>query len=363
VSIPDILIGAFTFQIVGYSLLFILSRQIFEYLNNGKKSRLILILILGYLLFNIHLYVYFMMLFIVTLYITTQYKIISDKTRIATLSFVGIAVFFLILLWPFGNYIKQILDSTILFQQGAIALGSKSYVVNLPFYYISLLSFSIIGYLFLFKEKNQFFRAIILGVTVLICISLLDLPFKLPGFWRFSLILKLALIIVLVGNMFVLSVFSYKRMNLIILFAVVLLCLFFASNMLDLLVTRTNDYSSYQQIKNLNLEKRTILSDDITSNMIQAVPTYSTFIIPEGHVSNPQMLITDVSRIKNIIYLLSNSTDSEFRAFLVSNKIDYILLNNNINSEFNKRLLNYDWSNYTVIYNNQSIIVINSSVG
>jgi hypothetical protein len=324
-NLADLTLRAFSYQIIGVSFLFLSLYFIWNYFEEDKLRYLFLFLLSSLFLFNLHLQIFLVSLTAI-LFILLEFKLIKTKKFYKKI-ILPLAILFIIcligLIWPFYNWFSLSTTTFSEFQKGLIASGDLSFDVNHPSYYFNLLSVSIIGVIFLFREKNKFIKYWLIFMIGIIIISLLG--FKIPLFYRFALFIKLMLIILIIKNLNI----TNKKRYVFLLCLILLIGVLPMHQNIDISISRNNDLLLYDSIKKLNITGEIILSDPKTSNLIQSTDNRVLFI-PQGHIGNPNLLIVNDNHIKN--YSLEISIN--LYDFIKRKNISYIIVDKSLNPPF-----------------------------
>ena len=338
-NIGDITIRTFSYQIFAFSVFLILIFLIFRYFNKESNLNLLLIFLLSFFLFNLHLQVFFVLLVSIPfIFIEFKDKCPNFYKKSLFLLLIFFSIFLLSLLWPFYNWFLTVFETFFEFQKGLIASGSMDYYVNHFSYYLEILSFSLIGFIFLFREKNKFLKYWILAMSAIILFSLIDIGIKIPLFYRFILFIKLGLIVIITKNI---NFLRNKKILYLFIFILVTISFIFMNSSLDIAINQHDSSQLYYKIKNLGITNSIILSDPITSNLIQSTNNYVLFI-PEGHIGDPMLLIKNNERIEKSKYEMTQ----DLNRFVLNENISYIVIDKSLNPSFiNLEDLNYDWKN------------------
>ncbi len=353
-SLGDIGLRAFSYQIFGLCLFFILFYLTFNYLIKNQKIFLPLIFLFLYVLFSIHLYIFF--IFMTSLPFLIFYsRDFNDKTNIKKkiiLIFISLLlVFALSLLWPFYNWINVVYSVFSNFSSSLIFSGSKEFSVNNPIYYLDFLSVGILCVIFLFKEKNKFLKYWLLFAIFIIALSLSHLGIPIPLFYRFIIFIEIILIAVFFNNVKFSSI--NKFLLLIAIFSIVAINFLNISKALDLEINRSDDYLLYKALYDLNINNSIILSDIFTSNLIQATNN-KVFFIHEGHIAEGRLLLENNDRINKATDLIMH----DITFYLKKEKVDYIVLDKTLKNSFLQENQIEHIPHSKIIYNNDKYEII-----
>jgi len=326
-TLADLLITALGWRIIGFALFFVCLGLAINTEKKPTNKTIILLFVVSFLLSNIYLpnFIFlFLLLSIYFIYESIRQKEINKRFFIVFIS-IAIGGLFNLLIWSYYDLFSLLAQSYRDFQVSPMIQSPESYDVNSPLYYLNILSISLFGFLFLFREKNRFIKISIIFCLLIILHSLFIPYLKIPYFWRFAIFLKLFLIIIILKNIN-LKIKSYSTAITIAL--AVSLFTIYIKQALSLIEKRPDNQGQlYQNLKTLDLSEGLSLSDERTSNVIQSIGTYKTYAIPNGHVASRKISDMNLAKIDELNKILRTYDYQKINNFLIKNKILYLVLN------------------------------------
>lgn len=326
-TLIDIFVTSFGWRIIGFSLFFLCLAQS---LNSERKlsfSGLFLLMLTSFALSNIHLLNYLM--YLILLFGYTIAKLLTDRTLkkelVAVWCFALAGGAINLIFWPFYSLIPLLNQSLADFRTSPMTQDPGSYAVNSLKYHLNLLSFAVLGLIYLVGEKNKFVKFTSITCLVIILGSLF-IPFlRFPFFWRFVSLLKILLIIAVVDYISI-KITSYTTAIAFSLF--ITLCFVYTGKTIEIVAKRTDSqFALYQELKKLDLRKGTILSDERTANVIQAIPFYKVYAIPSGHIASRTVAKDNLAKMEVLGEVLKTYDYQKINRFLVNQKIAYVVIN------------------------------------
>jgi hypothetical protein len=357
-TLSDILVTTMGWRILGFALFFICAGIFIESEKKLSKKKIIALPILSFLLCNIYFVNFVILLALIAVYLLYQ-KLSGrpNKNTLIALSLIVLGGLVNLLFWPFYNIISLSIESYRNFQNSLMVKNPEDYDKNSLLYYLQTLSISLLALILLYKEKNDFIRVSATTCLLIVLFSLVIPYFNIPYFWRFAIFLKILLVVIFFRN------FKFELKSLATTATIALiLSLFFISNTKMLMAIRErqdNQGKLYQSLKSLNLTEGLILSDERTSNVIQAIDNYQVYNIPSGHVAGKEALKINNDRNKDLNNILRSHDYQKINDFLVKNDIFYIVLNQEAEfTETFKLLRNNDLSFYPKLSQEANLTVM-----
>lgn len=326
-TLSDLLVTTVGWRIIGFALLFICLGLAISVEQKPTNKKIALLAIMSFLLSNIYLVNFILLLFLILFYLICEsiYKKIFIKQIFTVFVFIAIGGLFNLMIWPFYNLFSLLAQSYRDFQVSPMIQNPEDYAANGLTYYLNILSISLFGFIFLFREKNRFIKISTFLCLLIISSSLFIPYFKIPYFWRFATLLKIFLIILIIKNLN-LQIKSY--MTALIVALTLSLFFIYAKQSVTLIDKRPDDQGRlYQDLKKLDLTEGLILSDERTSNTIQSVGKFKTYAIPDGHVANREISDLNLAKIDELNKVLRTYDYEQINNFLIKKNILYLVLN------------------------------------
>ena len=325
-TLSDLIITTLGWRIFGFSLFFICLGLATGVMEKPTQKSIITLLVTSFLLSNIYLPNFIVLVFFMTSYLFFE----SVRQRSLVINIFTVFIFITIggllnlMVWPFYDLFSLLSQSYRDFQISPMIQNPDSYAVNSAVYYFNIMSVSLSGFLYIFKEKNTFIKISSI-VCLLIILSSLSFPyFKIPYFWRFATFLKIFLIISTLKNID-LKIRSYSTMAIIALATTTLFI--YTTQSLALIKNRSDNQGQlYLDLKKLDLSAGLILSDERTANTIQATGRYKTYAIPNGHVASREISYSNLAKIKKLNEVLRTYDYQKINQFFIENNIAYLAI-------------------------------------
>ncbi len=358
-SLSDLLLTSLGWRIFGFSLFFISLGLAVKIENQISLKKIILLTVASFFLANIHLldFVIFFSLILAYFVFKSLLEKKFSKEYFTIVIFCAVGGLFNSIIWPFYNLFYLLSKSYTDFQSSPIIQDPQSYLVNNPLYYIIIFSISLLGYIYLLRENNKFLKFSIVLSTLIILLSLLTPLPKIPFFWRYAIVLKLFLLVVIFKNI-PLYIKSYSTALAISL--LIGLYTLYAGESINLISKRKdNARDLYNQLEDLNLLEGYILTDERTGNITQAIDNYKIFVIPSGHIASRTVSAMNLSRIENLQEILQSYDYLKINKYLIENDISYLVINNDASFVNTYKLINSnDFKIYPKILENSDLTVI-----
>jgi hypothetical protein len=242
-----------------------------------------------------------------------------------------------------NNLITNLIHSTKIFQDSQIAAGTFD-----PFYtsfesFIAILSLSILGIPGIIKNKNNFLKYTLLIFGIISFSFLFPITLKIPMYWRF---LPFLMLFSTIGLAIILR--EYKTpLKIVGIFLITLILSIALIENMELFNQRQNDFNRFQGPNNLINKNNTYLTDPITANIIIGMYGANTFIMAEGHITNPEIILENRKRQTFIL----NSNLKEITKIF---RYNYIIIDSHQEDEIANHLVNLT-KELTPIYDMEGI--------
>lgn len=358
-TLSDLIITTLGWRILGFSLFFVSLGLAISIMEKPANKQIALLLIVSFLLSNIYLPNFIILVFLIMSYLLYESVIQKRlaKNIFTAFIFVTVGGLFNLMIWPFYNIFSLLSQSYRDFQISPMIQDPDSYAVNSMAYYFNIMSVSLLGFLYIFKEKNKFIK-ISAVLCLIIMLNSLFFPYlKIPYFWRFATFLKIFLLISIFKNINL----SIKSNSTIVAIALgITICFIYTTQSLSLINKRPDDQGQlYQDLKQLDLSEGLVLSDERTANTIQATGKYKTYAIPNGHVASREVSYLNLAKIEKLNKVLRTYDYQQINRFFIENNISYLAISRDAAFvETFKLISNNDFSFYPKVTQTTDLKII-----
>ncbi|HPJ16815.1 MAG TPA: hypothetical protein PK639_01115 [Candidatus Woesebacteria bacterium] len=318
ISVGDLMVtGSYPYlfgSLLVYSNLYIL----WKYLHTFKVKYLLPLSIIFF--FNITSHFLTAVMFLILASLMSVSSILESKNR--KLSLFQVAIIFSVLTlvlticlkWPIFNWLVFFLRSNPI--QTSSPPTQWSSVTN----YINILSFSLIGYVVIFRNKITSFVSLWIYFFTIISLSFLY-PIRIPMFWRFTFLLNVPLSIYL-SELF----YKNQKTNKILIILIFTGILINSLEVVNLIKSRYNIYTSglisFIQKNRIN---KTVAADQYVSYILQSQTDVSVYTLPQNHLFLDTGIIAK-KRSDYFINIEESGQNNLWDEFLINEKVDCIVV-------------------------------------